>query len=237
MCGRFTLTEENAGFVAAQLGLDPDDLFEASYTPRWNIAPMQPFWVVTADQEVRRVQPATWGLVNRFEASRREGARHINARAESLASRRAYREAFASTRCVVPTDGFFEWTVEGKQRFPTWFHRPDRRVFGFAGLYTSARLPGEAEPTTTFTIVTTMANATVAVVHDRMPVILADDSTIDEWLYPKQTPEALQRLLVPAPEGYLQATAVSARVNSVANDDPACLDPAPPRPGQGALLL
>lgn len=237
MCGRFTLTEENAGFVAGQLGLDPDELSEVSYTPRWNIAPMQPFWVVTADQEVRRVQPATWGLVNRFEGSRREGAKHINARAESLVSRRAYREAFASARCIVPTDGFFEWTIEGKQRFPTWFHRPDRRVFGFAGLYASACLPGETEPTTTFTIVTTVPNATVAAVHDRMPVILADDSAIDEWLYPKQTPDALQRLLVPTPEGYLQATAVSTRVNSVANDDPACLDPAPPRPGQGALLL
>ncbi|MBM4411317.1 MAG: SOS response-associated peptidase [Chloroflexi bacterium] len=106
MCGRFTLTEQNVGSVVEQLGLDYDMLFAGSYTPRWNVAPMQPFWIVTADQEERRVQPAAWGLVNEFDASRREGARHINARAASLASRRAYREAFAAGRCVIPADGF-----------------------------------------------------------------------------------------------------------------------------------
>ncbi len=237
MCGRFTLTEANVDFVADQLGVERDALFEESYTPRWNIAPMQAFWIVTAEAEARRMQPAIWGLVNWFEASRREGAKHINARADSLAVRRPYREAFASARCVIPADGFFEWTVEGKQRFPTWFHRPDRHIFGFAGLYASARLPGEAEPVTTFTILTTTSNATVAAVHNRMPVILADDAAIDEWLYSKQPPERLHHLLVPAPDGYLQATAVSTRVNSVMNDDPACLEPTRPRPGQGAFLL
>lgn len=237
MCGRFTLTEEDAGSVAGQLGVERDEFFAETYTPRWNVAPMQPSWIVTADREARRVQPATWGLVNWSEADRRAGAKHINARAESLASRRPYREAFASARCVVPADGFFEWTVEGRQRFPTWFHRPDRRIFGFAGLYTSARLPGESESTTTFTIITTPPNATVAAVHNRMPVILAGDAAIDEWLYAKQTPEALRRLLIPAPDDYLQATSVSTRVNSVANDDPACLDPARPRLGQSAFLL
>jgi putative SOS response-associated peptidase YedK len=236
MCGRFTLTEANADFVAEVLGLDPEQLVEFSETPRWNIAPTQPHWVIASDQEARRVLPANWGLVNWFETSRREGAKHINARAESLTSRRPYREAFATTRCVVPADGFFEWTVEGKQRFPTWFHRPDRRPFGFAGLYTTARLAGEAEPITTFTIITTTPNATVARVHDRMPVILTDDTMIDEWLYTKQTPDRLQGLLVPAPDDFLEARAVSQRVNSVANDDPACIEEARPRPGQGALL-
>lgn len=235
MCGRFTLTEENADWVAAQLGLERDQLFEETYTPRWNIAPMQPSWIVIAEQEARRARLATWGLVNWFESSRRAGAKHINARAETLETRRPYREAFGSTRCVVPADGFFEWTVDNGQRLPIWFHRPDRRVFGFAGLYASARLSGEAEATTTFTIITTLPNATVAAVHDRMPVILTDETAIDEWLYPKQSPERLHRLLSPAPDGFLQAIAVSTRVNSVANDDPACLDPAPPRPQQGAL--
>ncbi len=237
MCGRFTLTEENFDAVVAQLGVEPNELFAESYTPRWNIAPTQPFWIVTADLEARRVQPATWGLVNWFEASRREGAKHINARADALTVRRPYREAFASARCIIPADGFFEWTVEGGQRFPTWFHRPDREIFGFAGLYASARLPGEGAPTMTFTIITTVPNATVAAIHDRMPVILTSDEAIDEWLHPRQAPETLQRLLIPAPDDYLQANAVSTRVNSVANDDSACLDPAPPRPAQGAFLL
>lgn len=235
MCGRFTLTEEQAAVVALQLALDRDEEFEAAYAPRWNIAPMQPFWIVTGDQEIRHVRPATWGLISPPSTDRRDGAKHINARAESLSSRRPYREAFATARCVVPADGFFEWTAERKQRFPTWFHRPDRGVFGFAGLYSSVRLPGEASPVTTFTIITTTPNEVVATVHDRMPVILTSDVAVDEWLYPKQTTEALQRLLGPAPDGYLEATAVSVRVNSVVHDDPACLEPAPPRPGQGTF--
>ncbi len=237
MCGRFTITEENQDEIARVLGIPVSELTEWSYTPRYNVAPMQPYWIVTADQEARHLQPATWGLVNWYETNRREGAKHINARAGSLATRRPYREAFAATRCVVPADGFFEWTAEGKQRFPTWFHRPDKQVFGFAGLFTSARLSGETQPTTTFTIITTTPNDLVALVHDRMPVILTDDAAIDEWLYPKQTPERLQALLQPAPDAFLAATSVSTRVNSVAHDDRACLDEAPPRPGQGALLL
>jgi len=237
MCGRFTLTAEDADGVAEQFGVEPDALFREAYTPRWNIAPMQPFWIVTADQESRRVQPATWGMVNWFDPSRREGAKHINARADSLATRRPYREAFASARCVIPADGFFEWTAAGKERLPTWFHRPDRRLFAFAGLYATARLRGEDAPATTFTIITTEPNETVAAVHDRMPVILPDDRAIDEWLFPKQTPERLRSLLAPASAGFLVATAVSTRVNSVAHDDPACLDPAPHRPGQGSFAL
>ncbi len=237
MCGRFTLTEANADFISEVLGVPRDQLVEFTETPRWNIAPMQPFWVVTSEREERRAIAATWGLVNSYETSRREGAKYINARADSLAVRRPFREAFTSTRCVVPADGFFEWTAEGKQRYPTWFHRPDRRPFGFAGLYTTARLAGEAEALTTFTIITTEPNATVARVHDRMPAILADDSMIDEWLYSAQPPERLKRLLRPVPEGFLEATSVSQRVNSVANDDPACLEEAPPRPGQQGALL
>ncbi|TAJ16178.1 MAG: SOS response-associated peptidase [Dehalococcoidia bacterium] len=237
MCGRFTITEENQDEVARVLGVPVEQLVEWSYTPRYNVAPMQPYWIVTSDQEARSLRPATWGLVNWYETSRREGAKHINARADSLASRRPYREAFAATRCVVPADGFFEWSAEGKQRIPTWFHRPDRQVFGFAGLFTSARLAGESEPTTTFTIITTEPNEVVARVHDRMPVILTDDAAMDEWLYPKQTPKRLQELLVPAPVHFLTATPVSTRVNSVVNDDPECIEEVPPRPGQGTLLL
>lgn len=237
MCGRFTITEENQDEIARVFGIPVDQLVEWSYTPRYNVAPMQPYWIVTADQEARRLQPATWGLVNWYETNRREGAKRINARADSLASRRPYREAFAATRCVVPADGFFEWIAEGKQRFPTWFHRPDQQVFGFAGLFTSARLLGEAEPTTTFTIITTSPNDVVAQVHDRMPAILTDDAAIDEWLYPKQTAGRLQALLRPAPDTFLTATSVSTRVNSVAHDDRACLEEVPQRPGQGALSL
>ena len=223
MCGRFTLTPENIDRIAEILGIAPDEVFEETYIPRWNVAPMQPHWVVRLDGEERRVLPATWGLVNQWETSRREGAKYINARAETLASRRTFRDAFSATRCIVPADGFFEWTGDAQARRPFWFHRPDREPFAFAGLYVEARLPGEAATRRTFTIVTTRANEVMAPIHDRMPVILDGDEAIDAWLDPRRRPDALAPLLEPAPRAFLAVTAVSTRVNSVANDDPACL--------------
>ena len=124
---------------------------------------------------------------------------------------------------------------DAKERRPFWFHRPGREVFAFAGLYVEARLRTEAAPIRTFTVITTAANGTVAPIHDRMPVILADDDAIEEWLYPGQRPERLHALLCPAADDFLVATAVSTRVNSVTHDDPACLDEAEPET-QGTLL-
>ncbi len=226
MCGRFSLTPENVAFVAEQLGISPSDVFEEHYIPRWNIAPMQEHWIVHPEREERVAQHATWGLVNWWDPSRREGAKHINARAESLATRRPFREAFQAGRCLVPADGFFEWTGDKASRRPFWFHRPDDDVFAFAGLYATARLQGEAAPMTTFTIVTTDANALVGRIHDRMPVILPDEDAMAAWLYPEQPAEALRGLLRPVADDYLVARPVSTRVNSVQHDDPACLEEA-----------
>ncbi len=235
MCGRFTLTPEQMEHAAAMLNVTPSALYGDRYQPRYNIAPMQEHLVAHLEREERVIVPATWGLVNWWEPSRREGAKHINARAETIDSRRPFRDAFRATRCIVPADGFIEWVGEVKARRPFWFHRPDREVFAFAGLYVESRLPSDAAPVTTFTIVTTQANATVARVHDRMPVILEDDDAIEEWLYAQQTPERLHALLRPAAEDFLVATAVSTRVNSVQHDDPACLDEAEPET-QASLL-
>ena len=235
MCGRFTLTPENVELVAAALGIAPSEMFEERYTPRWNIAPMQEHWIARSDGEERAITHATWGLVNWWESSRREGAKHINARAETLAARRPFRDAFQATRCVIPADGFFEWVGDAKERRPFWFHRPDREVFVFAGLYVQARLRTEVAPMITFTIITTGANGTVAPIHDRMPVILEDDDAIEEWLYPRQSAERLHALLRPMADRFLVASAVSTRVNSVMHDDPACLEEADPET-QGPLL-
>jgi len=228
MCGRFTLTPETTERIAEILGIAPDEVFEETYVPRWNVAPMQPHWIVRLEGEERCVLPATWGLVNWWETSRREGAKHINARAETLATRRTFHEAFAATRCIVPADGFFEWVGDAQARRPFWFHRPDREPFAFAGLYAEARLKGEPEAIRTFTIVTTRANELMEPIHNRMPVILDGAAAIDAWLDPRQRSDAVAPLLEPIPRGYLEVTAVSTRVNSVANDDPACLDEAEP---------
>lgn len=235
MCGRFTLTPENVDFVAARLGISPDEVFEEHYVPRWNIAPMQEHWVVTADREQRVPEHATWGLVNWWEPDRRSGARHINVRAETIESTKVSRDAFVSGRCIIPADGFFEWTGDAKSRRPFWFHRPDDDVFAFAGLRVSARLRGEAGSMTTFTIVTTEANALVGNIHDRMPVILPDAEAVDTWLHADEPVDRLKALLRPVDERFLVARPVTQRVNSVKYDDPACLDEAEPET-QGALL-
>ncbi|MPZ97766.1 MAG: SOS response-associated peptidase [Dehalococcoidia bacterium] len=234
MCGRFTLTEENRDRVAALLGVPVEELVEESYRPRWNIAPMQEHWIARERREERHAVLATWGLVNGW-SSRGDAARHINARAETLAERPAFREAFESGRCIVPADGFFEWATAGRERRPYWFHRTDGQPLLFAGLASDAPLP-RGGTQTTFTIVTTEASADVAAVYDRMPVILGDQEAADAWLYSRQAPRVLRDLLGPAPTGVLLATPVSSRVNSVEYDDPDCLRETAPPAEQARLL-
>jgi putative SOS response-associated peptidase YedK len=235
MCGRFTLTPENVDFVAAALGISPDEVFEDRYIPRWNVAPMQEHWIVVPEREERVVRPATWGLVNWWETERRSGAKQINARAETIDTRRPFRDAFRSGRCLVPADGFYEWTGEKASRRPFWFHRPDDGIFLFAALYETARLPSDEAPVTTFTIITTEPNAVTGRIHDRMPVILPDEDAAAAWLNPDNDLARLKSLLRPVADDYLVARAVSTRANSVANDDPSCLEEAEPET-QASLL-
>lgn len=239
MCGRFTLTPEQFELIADQLSISSGEVGER-HVPRWNIAPSQEHWVAIGEREERVPVPATWGLVNWWEPDRRSGAKHINVRAEGIETTRVSRDAFRTGRCIVPADGFYEWTGDAKARRPFWFHRPDEGVFAFAGLYVSARLRGEEAPTTTFAIVTTEANGLVRNIHDRMPVILPDAEAIDAWLHapPGGGGEPLERvksLLRPVEERFLVVRPVSTRVNSVRFDDPACLEEAEPET-QGALL-
>jgi len=235
MCGRFTLTPENAELVASLLGLAPDQLFEEHYVPRWNVAPMQDHWVVTAEHEERLPHLARWGLVNFWDADRRAGAKHINARSETVDVTRDYRSAFQVGRCIVPADGFYEWTGDRNLRRPFWFHRPEGGLIAFAGLQVSSRLRGESEPLRTFTILTTEPNAVTGRIHDRMPVILPDDEAIDTWLHADEPVERLKALLRPVADDFLVARPVSTRVNSVHAEGAECIEEAEGEL-QGSLL-
>ncbi|MDA0815044.1 MAG: SOS response-associated peptidase [Chloroflexi bacterium] len=235
MCGRFTLTLDYADLVASLLGAAPDEMLQSRYVPRWNIAPMQDHWVITSEGEERVPHPARWGLVNWWDADRREGAKLINARAETLDTTRAYRDAFRTGRCIVPADGFYEWTGTKDTRRAFWFHRPDDQVFAFAGLWVESRLRGEAEPLATFTVVTTTPNTVTGRIHDRMPAILPDDGAIDRWLHADTPVEDLKSALCPVPDDFLVARAVSTRVNSVRAEGRECLEEAEPEI-QGPLL-
>ncbi len=223
MCGRFTLTRREADELAAELGVPAEALRD--YRPRYNIAPGQTHLVLRMEHEDRAVLQARWGLINHWAKDRNEGPKQINARAETVGRRPAFRDAFKKRRCVVPADGFFEWAGRKGARQPLWFHRPDGGLILFAGLYESWQPePDQWEPT--FTIITTDANDAVGRFHDRMPVILPDEKA-DEWMFSGHTDaERLQALLVPAPNELLAAKPVSKRVNNVRNDDPDLLSEA-----------
>ncbi len=133
MCGRFTITRRDGNSLAAELGV-PADSF-ADYRPRYNVAPMQNHFIVRIKYENREVVPARWGLVKSGAKDAGMAAKCINARSETVETRAAFRDAFHKRRCVVPADGFFEWTGPKTARRPAWFHREDGRLVLFAGLY------------------------------------------------------------------------------------------------------
>jgi putative SOS response-associated peptidase YedK len=189
---------------------DPED--EALYRPRYNVAPTDRHWIVRLEGDRRRLEPAKWGVVAGKNPS------VINARSETVTNIPHFREAFRERRCVVPADGFYEWTGPKNARRPIWFHAPSGLLL-LAGLYTE-KTPGEKDGRA-FTVLTTRANARVAPVHDRMPVVLSRDAA-RSWLA-SPTKEVLE----PPPADALLATEVSPRANSVKNDDPSLLEPAP----------
>ena len=214
------MTHEQLELLADDLGVRVETL--PNVRPRYNIAPTDEHFIVRMVHEDREALPARWGLLNAWAKDAKRAAMQINARAETLEGRPAYREAFQKRRCIVPADGFYEWTGPKEKRQPFWFHRPDGGLLYFAGLYDSWQ-PKPSEWQRTFTIVTTSANELLAPVHDRMPVILARDD-VDDWLGPGVDLRRVRELLVPAPVSVLVARRVSAKVNSVRHDAPDLVD-------------
>lgn len=222
MCGRFTLTFREKQTLAKELGVTVDQLDAVEYRPRFNIAPTDPHPILRLRYEERTLALAKWGLVNSWAKDAKRAAAQINARAETIRKLPAFRRAFEKGRCVVPADGYFEWTGPKEVRQPVWYHRADGGLLLFAGLYESWQ-PKPEQWQRTFTIITTDANDLASKVHDRMPVILPEEA-VDEWLYRDEKDlDKLEALLRPAPNDLLVPTLVSRRVNSVKNDDPECL--------------
>jgi len=226
MCGRYELHTHPAALALA-FGLAHPPALAA----RYNIAPMQTVPIVRHNaQGERELVQVRWGFVPRWSKYPSIGARMINARAETVAERPAFRNAFLRHRCLVPADGFYEWhrTASGKQ--PMRIARVDGRPFGMAGLYERWLSP-EGEVLDTCTILTTEANARLRGVHDRMPVIVPPDDYA-RWL-DAADPEVAD-LFVPAPDEAMRAHRVSTRVNAVRNDDPTLIDVVEEAPGASA---
>jgi putative SOS response-associated peptidase YedK len=220
MCGRFTLTV--SGRVLAELFDVPeiDDL-----APRYNIAPTQQVLIarVATDGELE-LTPVRWGLIPFWAKDEKIGARMINARGETVASKPAFRAAVKNRRCLVPADGFYEWRKTGSGKQPYLIRFADERPFAFAGLWERWR-PDDADPVDSCTIITTSPNELVADLHDRMPVILPPDR-FTEWLDSDRiADDRLEELLAPYPSDEMEAYPVSSRVNKPSNDDPECITP------------
>lgn len=222
MCGRYTLSTVDSNILQVEFGLEtaPKNLM-----PRYNIAPSQPVPVVVADETgVRHLDAFHWGLIPVWAKDPKIGYKMINARAETLAEKSSFKVSFRRHRCLILTDGFYEWqkTADGKQ--PVFIHRKDRRVFAFAGLFSRWMSPGGDE-VLSCTIITTQPNTLLAPVHNRMPVILPPDAR-QAWLSPtEQSPAQLQQLLVPYPSAELDFYPVSKYVNYPSNDSPTCIEP------------
>ena len=240
MCGRFTQQRPSAE-LAALFGAE--DRAETA-GGRFNLAPQQTGLVVVERPDQGRALVAyRWGLVPSWAKDARIGNRLINARAETVATTAAFRSAFQKRRCIVPADGFYEWErVAESIRQPNLIRRVDGEPMAFAGLWSPWRDPAEPDAAwlRTFTIVTTRANATLAPIHDRMPVILTA-SDWGAWLDPAAADAAaLLDLLRPAPDDLLIRYPVTKRVNNARNDGPDLvvpLGPLGPDPGQRQLPL
>jgi len=237
MCGRYTLTSP-AQAIADVFGVDEDREAMAAIGPRHNIAPGQDVWIVRADRtgRHRELRAVRWGLVPSFAETPSPAAAMINARAETAATKPAFRTPFRRRRCIVPADGFFEWERRSGGSQPYLIGGRDHRPFGMAGLWDIWRGPGDAR-IESCTILTTEPNELVRPLHDRMPVILAPDD-FALWLDPRESDvDRLTAVLRTAPSDELEMHAVSTHVNDPRNDDPECLTPVVPLSDpQGSLF-
>ncbi|MBI4290972.1 MAG: SOS response-associated peptidase [Betaproteobacteria bacterium] len=217
MCGRYAL-HSLPEVIALQFGLAAAPQLEA----RYNIAPTQIAPVVRLGAgEVRELAQLRWGLIPSWSKDPAIGARLINARAESVAEKPAFRNAFCHHRCLVPADGYYEWKQEGGRKQPYLLHPEKGGLFAMAGLWEQWRTL-EGETTETFAILTTDAVGAARRIHDRMPVILAPGD-YEPWLAGSDP----DKLLRANPEVKFASTRVSTRVNTPRFDDPRCIEPDP----------
>lgn len=215
MCARFVFFSgrafgEEFGVVAV-----PD------ITPRYNIAPTQLVLGVVQTPEGREVAEFQWGLVPGWAQDPTTGTKLINARAETLAEKPSFKEAYRKRRCLIPTDGFYEWKGPPKDKQP-YYVTCEHHPFAFAGLWERWRGPeGEL---LTCTLVTTEANGLMEQFHDRMPAILSPDEYA-MWLDPDAPQPVLDGLLDPYPANEMSTYTVGKAVGNSKNDDPSLIEP------------
>jgi putative SOS response-associated peptidase YedK len=245
MCGRFASARKRVELLE-EFGVQRDRV-DADLDPDYNVAPTKKVYAVLtrhashgddgpAEPDApaeRQLRVVRWGLVPYWAKDPAIGSRMINARAETIAEKPAFRRAFTRRRCLLPADGFYEWqqVLDGdkKRKQPHYIYRADGGVLAFAGLYELWRDPSVPEDHEgswlwTTTIITTSAQDEVGRIHDRMPMVI-ESAAWQDWLDPDNTDAAdVRRLLVPAVSGGLTSHPVSTVVNNVRNNGPQLTD-------------
>jgi len=224
MCGRFTL-KTTAEEVETLFDLDEAD--PRLLVPRFNIAPTQPIVVIRNGEIKREMVAMRWGLWPSWVKDPNDFPLLINARADGVATKNSFRNAFKRRRCLIPASGFYEWQARGKgPKQPYWIAPPaarNSRVIAFAGLW-ETWCGADGSEVDTAAIITTDANRTLRPIHHRVPVVIAPD-TFDDWLSDETDQKDLLAMLVPPADDALEAVPVSDRVNAVRNDGPELVEP------------
>lgn len=225
MCGRYVLFSSAAeiaeAFEVAEL---------APVRPRYNIAPTTDVPCVRVDDGRRHLVELRWGLIPSWAKDPSIGTRLINARIETLFEKSSFKTSLQKRRCLVVTNGFYEWVGPPRARHPVLVRFDDQRPFAYAGLWARWQPKDGSAPIESCTVVTMAPNALAARVHNRMPVILdprTDGARIEEWLDVTKTPD-LASLRVPRDLPGLCFVAVDRRVGNVRNDDAGCVVPIGP---------
>lgn len=224
MCGRFALRTPAAEWSQLFLPpMNPPD-FGWGDPPRYNIAPTQTIICLLREStgKPKTVGKYRWGLVPPWAADLKIGNRMINARSETLDSKPSFKKPFATRRCLIPMDGYYEWQKQPDGKQPFLIEPASGGVQMMAGLWEENR-KADSKPVRTCTIITTSANRFTSDIHDRMPVFLPEEQH-DQWLDPGfREVETLKEMLKPADDHLLKMHPVSRYVNSPRNDDAQCV--------------
>lgn len=219
MCGRSSLHDAPVS-VLERFSLPP---VVPGFKPRYNIAPTQEQLTIFASEKgLAQLKPLRWGLVPAWASDKSIGARMINARSDTLATKESWEFLLRRRRCLVLADGYYEWTSTDKTRIPMFFHLTGHRSFAMAGIWDRWQRNGETLETCA--IITTDPNVLAARVHHRMPVVLTLDGA-EEWIDPATRTRRAVELMVPYEAADLECYEVSRFVNSPANDSPECIEP------------
>ncbi len=223
MCGRYSISvtrDEMKKYLDEYYDIKVLD--EKIVLPRYNMAPSQDAISIINDGTKYRIGLLKWGFIPEFAKDEKTAYKMINARSETIDEKSFFKKPFMHQRCIILADGFFEWERTGSQKTPLRFTVKNKKIFGFAGLYSRFKRE-DGETVFTCVIITTKANTLIADIHDRMPVILDEDKA-KIWLDPDTRDfEALKSILLPYDPDEMELAQVSSHVNNVQNDDPECV--------------